>query len=1014
LGIDVYIDKTAGKIKSIDTILEAISAKWNTSGEAFQNAFVKAAQDTELFSEELAVALDLQEDYNKAREEYSDIEKRDVAQASSGVFRRNYFIGLIERLARAQDVLNQMMDAEGYSMRENVNTMEAYQMRVQQLKTAFTALAVEIGEAGLLSQMKGLADSTRALAEGFEKLPPELKKAIILLGETAAVFGVVNLTAKTFFSYDILGKLWNMGKGADAAAKATKAATTATIAYTGVTGGATLATNGFTLSLHGLTTAFMRLPIVGQIVLLTVLAKTIHSLTQSTKDTTKETAELMKRHSESANKAKDLADEIERLNRKYESLSNAEEGATEKSDEFKKVTKQLTDLVPSAITGFDEMGNAITNIGTASEEAGKKVAELRKEIEMHLQAKASLAQFELPQLEAKLKEAERIRDNIKSKVEIDNVQGILLGGKDTGATGGDQLKWFLNLTDDMEERARAGKLYSKAIEDAAEAIKEVEDAQRAIKEWEAYQAGTSATTTTTTTTGGGGGLKPTETPAQAYERLNKERAELRHQLNIGAVSTAQYLATLERIERDMRAAGIAEKDIWTIQEEIYSLRQQEGKSYQQWTDEQKRLAEEREREIERQSSEYRQFYDTAFNDAMSYYRHVNSLARSSRDEQIQYLKDLSRAHEWEKSKMWTLEEELFRLYQSELKDQQQGFENAHNARIKAIERERDLKIKSVQEQLDALDKEKQGDGRTEAERQHNQKMADLLKQKQYHELRTGSEHKKAIVDIERQMQEESRDWQRQIDDWRREDRKEVLQQQIEDIKKKADEEKEVWKQKYEEIKLNWDKWADNFAEAAINDPRWLEIGKIIGGQLASGFTGSIEDIDRRISNVGDTVSKIGGNSGYSGGSPAGYDVMNPNFQYLEQTWAGGARAYIEGQQKRYKQAKLDKDYDLMQRLEADARRVGYPIAHIGARVQGTGWAKLKHDERVLSPQLNFQFERLVSAMQTNRISSTGMQTRGDIVFNAPLFNAQKVEFEDSQDMEIFGREMKRHIESIRG
>jgi hypothetical protein len=69
--------------------------------------------------------------------------------------------------------------------------------------------------------------------------------------------------------------------------------------------------------------------------------------------------------------------------------------------------------------------------------------------------------------------------------------------------------------------------------------------------------------------------------------------------------------------------------------------------------------------------------------------------------------------------------------------------------------------------------------------------------------------------------------------------------------------------------------------------------------------------------------------------------------------------------------------------------VGYPLAHIGARVQSTGWAKLKHDERVLSPQLNFQFERLVAAMQTNRISSTGTAGRGDIVFNAPLFNAQK-------------------------
>ena len=127
---------------------------------------------------------------------------------------------------------------------------------------------------------------------------------------------------------------------------------------------------------------------------------------------------------------------------------------------------------------------------------------------------------------------------------------------------------------------------------------------------------------------------------------------------------------------------------------------------------------------------------------MSYYRHINSLSGASVNEQIQYLRELSQAHSWEKAKMWTLEEEIFRLYEGELRKQQDKFEQAYKDRIKAIEDERDLKIKSIQEQLDDLDKEKQGDSRTEAERQHNQKMTDLLKQKQYHELCTGAEHKK--------------------------------------------------------------------------------------------------------------------------------------------------------------------------------------------------------------------------------------------------------------------------------
>jgi hypothetical protein len=1005
-GIDIYADSTKTKLKPAMQLLTDFAERWSDSAEDMPEELINMADSMGLLSEEMAVAVGLEE-------EWTELQKIGLEQSMAGVRRRNFLIALLRNFAMSQEVVNGMLEVEGYSMRQNAETMETLEKRVNALKTAFTMLAVEMGEAGLLTVLKGSVENVTALLKAFEKLPPELKTAIILLGEAAAIFGVVNLTAKTFFSYDIAKKLMDINK-------ATKAATTATVAYTGVTGGATLATNGFTLSLHGLTTAFMRLPIVGQIAILTVLAGTIVSLTKSTKASTKAMGEAAEESLNAGRKAKELIKEIETLSRRHEILAGKEEKTNEETKLLKKTTGELVELLPNAVTGFDDMGEAIVTIESVAKASRIELERLNTEMQRSIILGAETARRQKSELQAQRDEQRAVLDEIwaahqsetpGAELERLSKQELPWWGKGlTGLIGRRAYASTLDRTEWGREEARKElrKWYDELNKDYQETVKSISQQEALIRESDILSGKVQPKPLT-----GGTPREIKETAAQAYERLNAERAELRHQLNIGATSTAQYLATLERIERDMRAAGIEEQKIWSIQEEIYSLKQQEGKSYQQWTDEQKRLAEEREREIEKQSSEYRQFYDTAFNDAMGYYRHVNSLARSSRDEQIQYLKDLSRAHEWEKSKMWTLEEELFRLYQGELKDQQKEFENAYNARIKAIERERDLKIQSIQDQIDALDEEKQSDGRTEAERQHNQKMADLLKQKQYHELRTGAEHAKAIVDIERQMNEESRDWERQIDDWRREDRKEVLQKQIEDIKKKADEEKEIWKQKYEEIKANWDNWADNFAEAAINDPRWLNIGKTIGGQLASGFSDSIEVLDRRIANVGNTVSDLKGSSGFSSGTPVGHDILNPHYQYIEQTWTGGAKAYIEAQQKRYTQAKISRDYDLMQRLEADARRVGYPLAHIGARVQSTGWAKLKHDERVLSPQLNFQFERLVAAMQTNRISSTGTAGRGDIVFNAPLFNAQKVEFEDSQDMEIFGREMKRHIESIR-
>jgi TP901 family phage tail tape measure protein len=902
-GIDIYADSTKTKLKPAMQLLTEFAERWSDSAEDMPEELVDIAESMGLLSEEMEIAAEV-------GEEWTELQKIGLEQSMAGVRRRNFLIALLRNFAMSQEVVNGMLEVEGYSMRQNAETMETLEKRVNALKTAFTMLAVEMGEAGLLAILKGSVENVTALLKAFEKLPPELKTAIILLGEAAAVFGVVNLTAKTFFSYDIAKKLMDINK-------ATKAATTATVAYTGVTGGATLATNGFALSLHGLTAAFMKLPIVGQIAILAVLAGTIYSLTKSTKTSTKAMGEAARESLEAGRKTKELIKEIETLSKRHERLTEKEERTNEETELLKKTTGELAELLPNAVTGFDDMGKAVVTIESVAKASRMELEKLNKEMERSIIMGADAARTQLTTVKEERDRKQATLDDIWAAYESDSpvaeyrkLQQKYGWREEMGYAEMTSVGASLDLGDripEVRERTKDSlrEWYDELNEDFQETLEAIAKMEKLIQEADILSGKIKPKPLT-----GRDPREIKETPAQAYERLNAERAELRHQLNIGATSTAQYLATLERIERDMRAAGIEEQKIWSIQEEIYSLKQQEGKSYQQWTDEQKRLAEEREREIEKQSSEYRQFYDTAFNDAMGYYRHVNSLARSSRDEQIQYLKDLSRAHEWEKSKMWTLEEELFRLYQGELKDQQKEFENAYNARIKAIERERDLKIQSIQDQIDALDEEKQSDGRTEAERQHNQKMADLLKQKQYHELRTGAEHAKAIVDIERQMNEESRDWERQIDDWRREDRKEVLQKQIEDIKKKADEEKEIWKQKYEEIKANWDNWADNFAEAAINDPRWLNIGKTIGGQLASGFSDSIEVLDRRIANVGNTVSDLKGSSGFSSGTPVGHDILNPHYQYIEQTWAGGAKAYIEAQQKRYTQAKIDKNYDL--------------------------------------------------------------------------------------------------------
>ena len=189
-----------------------------------------------------------------------------------------------------------------------------------------------------------------------------------------------------------------------------------------------------------------------------------------------------------------------------------------------------------------------------------------------------------------------------------------------------------------------------------------------------------------------------------------------------------------------------------------------------------------------------------------------------------------------------------------------------------------------------------------------------------------------------------------------------------------------------------------------------------GDQLASGFSLGIDEMERYMDNVGGSAKDAKSKRAMAVIAAVlllGM-MLRIQFPYLEQTWAGGALAYIEAQRERYRKARQQGDSDLMRRLEADAARVGYTFDQGGlAFGKGIMFKDTIKPERVLPPQLTVSFDRLAAVLERNPIPSTGTQARGDIIFNAPLFNAQQVEFEDSQDMEIFGREMKRHIESIR-
>lgn len=1139
-GIEVYANRAIKKLRPLYDILNDVNIMWNNLGDTAQQELEEMIKDTGLITDEMANAVTQQEAWN-------DLQKRDVSMSIAGTRRRTYLIALLQNYARAQEVINNMEGSLGYSMRENERTMEALEMKVKALRTAFTMLAVEIGEAGLLEVMKDGVDITRKMVEGFEKLPPELKEAIIMLGEMAAVMGIVNLAAKTFFSVDLIRKI---------------------TAYTTATRAATIATGG-------LSAAFYAVPLWGQIALLTSLGSVIYSFASSAEEATVKAKRLMEQNTEAADKAKAQADEIERLSREYEKLADKNELTAEETNKFKTVTQQLTDLVPTAIIGFDEMGNAITNIGTASEEAAKKVAELRAEVARNAEVNALIAQNTMSELIKKEREAKEKLETVQSLYNQKNYRAILGGRDKTGASELDRLKWFTMGTNNSEWLRRSSELLKQASEEYSNATKAKLEAEKAIKIHEALLEGKDPFATAPTATGGnvvrGGG----ETPAQAYERLNEERQKLNHQMKIGEISQAQYVKSLKNIESQMRAAGVEERKIWSIQEELASLLSK-GKTASDYVLEQQAYLQHQLKMgtisneeyiaslegIEKQliavggkekdvwsiqeeiyslrTKENKKVYEDMYSNAMDHFNHETNLARMSRDEQIRYLRDLSRQHEWEKEKQWALEEQLFRLYQDKLNIQGEAIDKAYNDRIDEIERSAERRIARIQARIDALDEEQEGDDREEQERQHNEKVKELEQELRYHQLRTGAEHAEAIVEIEKKIEEERRRWKQQLDKWETDDRKRSLQRQIKDIQDAAREEKEVWKRKYQDIKKEWNKWSTEFAKLATDDPKWLEIGIDIGQQIVDGFSGSLSQldginfpgiggqpgVDQELEKVkqlakeqggnwvyvnkdlygkmvywsGDTIRFSGGKGGVFTMHPDEYRALkeidgvkvDPN--YKPPSSGGGItnppgggdpspskswhanwidERYLTEAQKAAKSYALQQFGDLssiangengliekisnattderIKQIKDYAKSIGIALNYFHSGL-GTGiytggqrfdsqtesiakmllnydpsresLIKTLQDEVVLTKQqflnipkvfatasLGFNFEKFVTALRPSQVS-TSHDNSSNIQINN-LFSAEKVEFEDRTDMEIFARELKRQVARIK-
>lgn len=99
-----------------------------------------------------------------------ETELKDVYGAA-GTYRQNYFIALLNDMGRAKEAVENMADAEGYSVQENQKYMESLTAYFNQFKAVMAELAVQAGDSGgVLAFLKQLTQAGISIGQLIKSL----------------------------------------------------------------------------------------------------------------------------------------------------------------------------------------------------------------------------------------------------------------------------------------------------------------------------------------------------------------------------------------------------------------------------------------------------------------------------------------------------------------------------------------------------------------------------------------------------------------------------------------------------------------------------------------------------------------------------------------------------------------------------------------------------------------------------------------------------------------------------
>lgn len=368
-SLGVAVVDAEGNYRNFHEVFLDLSKKWVGATNEQKEAFA-----------ELVTELDFTEE---AMGELSDVEKTQLAQMGANLFRRNYFISLMENMSTAINATKVSTESLGSAEREHALFAESYAVKLNQLKAAFADLAVQIGEAGLLDVMKGLVDGTREAVTAFEQLPERLQNLIINATILGSILGLTTLTLRTFAGVglgQVVIRLANL----------------------------VLKMKGATVAAQTMGQAFLVLGRTPLFVALTTLAGAAYAGYKAFKKFREEGENLSETFADNADKAKNKKEQIEKLTDEYLNLAKKTDKSAEETEKQRQLFEQIVELVPKASAGMDAHGSAVENVGKVYAATRIEVENLTAAMLRNAQLSADIARNEdLPRAQKKYEEAQR-------------------------------------------------------------------------------------------------------------------------------------------------------------------------------------------------------------------------------------------------------------------------------------------------------------------------------------------------------------------------------------------------------------------------------------------------------------------------------------------------------------------------------------------------------------------------------------------------------------------------------